>query len=102
MATPLPYARTYNQAHITRPHNGSRRVSIYWSWSYPWEAQRDPALLYNRFSTMTEVRATAVRAPLDGQLQGYLDHLTIERGVADMPGLRRLGGFLLVVARKRA
>ena len=31
---------------------------------------------------MTEVRATAVRAPLDGQLQGYLDHLTIERGVA--------------------
>lgn len=51
------YARTYNQAHITRPHNGKRRVSIYWSWSYPWEAQRDPALLYNRFSTMTEVRA---------------------------------------------
>ena len=51
------YARTYNQAHITRPHNGNRRVSIYWSWSYPWEAQRDPALLYNRFSTMTEVRA---------------------------------------------
>lgn len=30
------YARTYNQAHITRPHNGDRRVSIYWSWSYPW------------------------------------------------------------------
>lgn len=26
----------------------------------------------------------------------------IERGVADLPGLRRLGGFLLVVARKRA
>ena len=25
----------------------------------------------------------------------------IERGVADLPGLRRLGGFLLVVARKR-
>ncbi len=31
---------------------------------------------------MTEVRTTAVRAALDGQLQGYLDHLTIERGVA--------------------
>lgn len=26
----------------------------------------------------------------------------VERGVADLPGVRRLGGFLLVVARKRA
>ncbi len=26
----------------------------------------------------------------------------VERGVADLPGIRRLGGFLLVVARKRA
>ncbi|OBC01816.1 hypothetical protein A5784_17070 [Mycobacterium sp. 852013-50091_SCH5140682] len=53
MSTP---ARTYNQNHITRPHTGGRRVSIYWTWSYPWEAQRDPAEMYNRFSTMTEVR----------------------------------------------
>ncbi|MDH6197283.1 hypothetical protein M2272_003936 [Mycobacterium frederiksbergense] len=49
-------ARTYNQTHIARPHNGRRRVSIYWTWSYPWEAQRNPAEMYNRFSTMTEVR----------------------------------------------
>jgi hypothetical protein len=50
-------ARTYNQAHIPRKYTpGKRRVSIYWSWSYPWEAQRDIAGIENRFSTMTEVR----------------------------------------------
>src|SRR5687768_16799411 len=48
--------RTYNQAHVARPHNGRRRISIYWTWSYPWEAQRDPAAMANRFSTITEVR----------------------------------------------
>jgi hypothetical protein len=52
-------ARTYNQSHVTRPHTGGRRISIYWTWSYPWEAQRDPAEMYNRFSTMTEVRSAA-------------------------------------------
>ncbi|MGK2880468.1 MAG: hypothetical protein ACSLE6_06630 [Mycobacterium sp.] len=52
----LARARTYNQSHIRRPHNGNRRISIYWTWSYPWEAQRDPAAVENRFSTMTEVR----------------------------------------------
>jgi hypothetical protein len=55
--SPLPVARTYNQAHIARKYTaGKQRTSIYWSWSYPWEAQRDPAALENRFSTMTEVR----------------------------------------------
>jgi hypothetical protein len=49
-------ARTYNQLHLPRNHNGHRRISIYWTWSYPWEAQRDPAAMENRFSTMTEVR----------------------------------------------
>jgi hypothetical protein len=49
-------ARTYNQSHVSRAHTGGRRISIYWTWSYPWEAQRDPAGIYNRFSTMTEVR----------------------------------------------
>ncbi len=56
MSSTLPLARTYNQNHIPRNHDGRRRMSIYWAWSYPWEAQRDPAELYNRFSTMTEVR----------------------------------------------
>ncbi|MGW4352177.1 hypothetical protein ACWELJ_08790 [Nocardia sp. NPDC004582] len=50
-------ARTYNQSHVARPYTpGKRRISIYWTWSYPWEAQRDTAELDNRFSTMTEVR----------------------------------------------
>lgn len=31
-------------------------MSIYWTWSYPWEANRDPRTLENRFSTFTEVR----------------------------------------------
>src|SRR5689334_1180451 len=52
-------ARTYNQSHVARNHDGRRRISIYWTWSYPWESQRDPAEVYNRFSTMTEVRNVA-------------------------------------------
>jgi hypothetical protein len=55
MSTPAR-ARTYNQSHITRSHTGGRRISIYWTWSYPWESQHDPAEMYNRFSAMTEVR----------------------------------------------
>ena len=31
-------------------------MSIYWTWSYPWESQRDLTEMDNRFSTMTEVR----------------------------------------------
>ena len=50
-------ARTYNQEHIKRPYTpGKRRISIYWTWSYPWEAQRAPSSMENRFSTITEVR----------------------------------------------
>ena len=55
----LPAARTYNQTHVPRPHTGGRRISIYWTWSYPWESQRDREALDNRFSTMTEVRRAA-------------------------------------------
>ena len=56
MSTPAS-ARTYNQNHIPRKYTpGKRRISIYWTWSYPWESQRDPAAMENRFSTMTEVR----------------------------------------------
>lgn len=55
--SPRTSARTYNQNHIPRKYTpGKRRMSIYWTWSYPWEAQRDPAAMENRFSTMTEVR----------------------------------------------
>lgn len=49
--------RTYNQRHIPRSYTpGKRRFSVYWTWSYPWEANRDTTELDNRFSTMTEVR----------------------------------------------
>ena len=50
-------ARTYNQVHVPRKYGlGKRRFSVYWTWSYPWEANRDVSELDNRFSTMTEVR----------------------------------------------
>ncbi len=59
MASPQP-ARTYNQDHVARKHTpGKRRVSIYWTWSYPWETNRDLTELDNRFSSMTEVRRVA-------------------------------------------
>ncbi len=49
--------RTYNQFHLPRSYaQGKRRFSVYWTWSYPWEANRDITELDNRFSTMTEVR----------------------------------------------
>lgn len=49
--------RTYNQLHSPRRYAaGNRRFSVYWTWSYPWEANRDVSELDNRFSTMTEVR----------------------------------------------
>jgi hypothetical protein len=49
--------RTYNQTQVPRKYiPGKRRFSIYWTWSYPWEANRDVTELDNRFSTMTEVR----------------------------------------------
>src|SRR5436305_9065831 len=49
--------RTYNQVQVPRKYTpGRRRFSIYWTWSYPWEANRDVTEMDNRFSTMTEVR----------------------------------------------
>src|SRR5581483_7018332 len=38
---------------------GKRRFSVYWTWSYPGESNRDVTELDNRFSTMTEVRRVA-------------------------------------------
>ena len=57
MSTAIQPPRTYNQSHVPRKYTpGKRRLSIYWTWSYPWEANRDVAEMDNRFSTMTEVR----------------------------------------------
>ncbi|MGC1465594.1 MAG: hypothetical protein WA792_07660 [Pseudolabrys sp.] len=51
--------RAYNQVNVPRKSGVGRRFTIYWTWSYPWEANRDVAELDNRFSTMTEVRRVA-------------------------------------------
>ena len=54
------FARSYNVFHHPRKYTpNSRRFSVYWAWSYPWEANRDTAELDNRFSTITEVRRVA-------------------------------------------
>jgi len=53
----IQHGRTYNQNHAARTYaKGKRRISIYWTWSYPWEANRDLTEMDNRFSSMTEVR----------------------------------------------
>jgi hypothetical protein len=55
-----PSPRSYNQFNRPRKYiAGKRRFSIYWTWSYPWEANRNITELDNRFSTMTEVRRVA-------------------------------------------
>jgi hypothetical protein len=57
MGTIYPSPRVYNQILKQRPYiKGKRRFSVYWTWSYPWEANRDVTELDNRFSTITEVR----------------------------------------------
>jgi hypothetical protein len=60
MASSQPLGRTYNQPHVPRKYEkGKRRISVYWTWSYPFEANRDVTHLDNRFSSMTEVRRVA-------------------------------------------
>ena len=60
MSQPNGPARSYNYLHTARKYTaGKRRFSVYWTWSYPWEANRDTTELDNRFSTMTEVRRVA-------------------------------------------
>src|SRR6516165_3774084 len=60
MASTNSRPRTYNQVQTPRKYTpGKRRFSIYWTWSYPWEANRNVTELDNRFSTMTEIRRVA-------------------------------------------
>ena len=52
-----PSPRSYNQIGAPRKYiPGKKRFSVYWTWSYPWEANRDITEMDNRFSTFTEVR----------------------------------------------
>ena len=60
----LPPARTYNQNHIPRKYtSGKRRLSIYWTWSYPWESQRDPAAMENLSSSHENEGVTTRSVP---------------------------------------
>jgi hypothetical protein len=80
MSTVNQLGRVYNQTHVPRPYTlGKRRFSIYISWSYPGEANRDVTELDNRFSTMTEVRQ--VGWPFFEAPQ-YRDPINFQRGIA--------------------
>jgi hypothetical protein len=73
-------ARTYNQRHAPRKYSpGRRRVSVYFAWSYPGEANRDVNVLDNRFSTMAEVRR--VGWP-NFETPKYADPLLFQQGIA--------------------
>jgi hypothetical protein len=73
-------ARIYNQSHTPRPYQkGRRRVSVYISWSYPAEANRNIAEMDNRFSTMTEVRR--VLWPVY-EVPRFADPLQFQQGIA--------------------
>jgi hypothetical protein len=73
-------ARTYNQSHAPRAYTpGRQRVSVYISWSYPAEANRNTAELDNRFSTMTEVRR--VLWPTY-EVPRFADPLQFQQGIA--------------------
>jgi hypothetical protein len=72
--------RTYNHAHVPRRYTpGRRRVSVYITWSYPAEANRDVTELDNRFSTMTEVRRVEWPA---WERPEYADPSTFLQGIA--------------------
>lgn len=73
-------ARTYNQNHVPRKYTpGRRRVSVYITWSYPGEANRDVTELDNRFSTMTEVRRAGWP---NFESPQYADPLLFQQGIA--------------------
>jgi hypothetical protein len=80
MSTSSELGRTYNQAHVPRRYTpGKRRFSIYISWSYPGEANRDVTELDNRFSTMVEVRRVGWPAFEEPR---FSDPLLFQRGIA--------------------
>src|SRR5215207_6769197 len=73
-------ARLYNQFATPRKYiPGKKRFSVYWTWSYPWEANRDATELDNRFSTMTEVRRVLWPAYETPQ---WADPLRFQQGIA--------------------
>jgi hypothetical protein len=80
MSTSNQLGRTYNQVHLARQYTpGRRRFSIYISWSYPAEANKDLTQLDNRFSSMTEVRRVGWPA---FESTEYSNPLLFQQGIA--------------------
>ena len=51
--------RTYNQINVPRKYTaGRRRFTIYWTWSYPWEANRDVTELDGAPGRLAALRKT--------------------------------------------
>jgi len=82
-------ARTYNQDHVPRKYTpGKRRISIYWTWSYPWEAQRDPIIGAHDGTLAFKIPKRPIRKKIVG-----LPAFTTLRGGAYffLPGIKALG-----------
>src|SRR4051794_17541395 len=80
MSTVMSSPRCYNHTHVPRPYTaGKRRVSVYVTWSYPGEANRDIGELDNRFSTMNEVRRVGWPVFEDPQ---HADPMLFMQGIA--------------------
>ena len=80
MSTSRQFGRIYNQVHVPRKYiAGRRRFSIYISWSYPAEANKDLTQLDNRFSSMTEVRR--VGWPVFEKLE-YASPMSFQQSIA--------------------
>ncbi|WP_437717653.1 hypothetical protein WMF45_15325 [Sorangium sp. So ce448] len=80
MSTSRQLGHAYNQTHTPRKYApGRRRFSVYISWTYPGEANRDVTELDNRFSTMTDVRRVAWPTYETPQ---YSDPLRFQQGIA--------------------
>src|SRR3954469_25856312 len=59
--------RTYNQVNVPRKSAVGRRFTIYWTWSYPWESNRDVSELDKVFNhdrgascSMAKLRDTGI------------------------------------------
>jgi hypothetical protein len=80
MSKSMRQGRTYNQTHVPRKYTrGKRRFSIYITWSYPAEANKDLTQLNNRFSSMTEVRRAGWPAFESSE---YASPLRFQQGIA--------------------
>jgi hypothetical protein len=80
MSASKQLGRIYNQVHSSRKRTPARRrFSIYVTWSYPAETNKDLTQMDNRFSTMTEVRRVGWPA---FESPEYASPLMFQQGIA--------------------